>query len=88
MNALVTRVSELSQKVLNKPFSSKLQTWKRWVGGEGEFDVTGLRDVVNANAIYLDDVAASNETAHQQIGSLEERIAVLEAQPPSGITFP
>jgi len=47
-----------------------------------------LRDAVNANAIYLDDVASSNNQAHQQIGNLDERVAALEAQPPSGITFP
>jgi len=47
-----------------------------------------VRNTVNANAIYLDDIAESNQQAHQQIGSLEDRVAALEAQPPSGITFP
>ena len=28
----------------------------RWVKGSGEYDGTGLRDVVLANALYLDDV--------------------------------
>lgn len=88
MNALIKRVDELSQKTLNKGFTSTLQRWKRWVEGVGEYDVTGLRDVVKQNAIELNSVANSNNQAHQEINDLEQRVAVLEAQPPSGGTFP
>ena len=35
MNALIKRVDELSQKTLNKGFTSTLQRWKRWVEGIG-----------------------------------------------------
>ena len=30
--------------------------YTRWLNGTAEFDGTGLRDVVAANAVYLDDV--------------------------------
>lgn len=33
-----------------------LTKWKRWVGGEFEYDGQGLRDTVDANAQYLDEV--------------------------------
>jgi hypothetical protein len=85
MSALVGRVNELSQKVLNKGFTSKLPNWKRWVGGEAEYDVSGLRDVVNSNAITLDDTNAhllkldAREANHY--ADLSTRVAALEAQP-------
>ena len=60
-----------------------LTRWKRWVGGEFEFDGKGLRDVVEANAHYLDDVKedidahkAADLARHQTINS---RLAALEA---------
>ena len=33
-----------------------LPKFTRWVGGTAEFDGTGLRDTVNANALMLDEV--------------------------------
>lgn len=58
--------------------------WKRWVDGTAEFDGTGLRDVVNANAIHLDAVEenlnahkAADASGHQTIN---QRLAALEAQ--------
>lgn len=60
-----------------------LTKWKRWVGGEFEFDGKGLRDVVNANAIYLDEVKdgldahkAADQSRHSAIN---QRLAALEA---------
>ena len=60
-----------------------LTKWKRWVGGEFEFDGKGLRDVVDANAQYLDAVKedldahrAADATRHQTIN---QRLAALEA---------
>ena len=63
-----------------------LTKWKRWVGGEFEFDGTGLRDTVMANAVYVDQVkedidahkAADNtrhQTINQRLGALEAAIA-------------
>jgi hypothetical protein len=60
-----------------------LTKWKRWVGGEFEYDGSGLRDVVNANAILLDQVQddlgahkAADLNRHQVING---RLAALEA---------
>lgn len=60
-----------------------LTRWKRWVGGEFEFDGTGLRDVVNSNAVFLDGVKgdlddhrAADLQRHQTIN---QRLAALEA---------
>ena len=85
MNALITRVDELSKKVLSTGFTSKLANWKRWVGGEGEYDVSGLRDVVNSNALMLDDTNVhlvrvdDRESTHYS--ELNQRVAALEAAP-------
>lgn len=65
-------------------FANKTLTrWKQWVGGEAEFDGKGLRDVVNANALYadavkadLDDHRRADLDRHQTINS---RLAALEA---------
>jgi hypothetical protein len=67
-------------EVFNK---STLTTWKRWVGGEFEFDGTGLRDTVAANALYLDTVKGdlddhrSADLARHH--NINERLAALEA---------
>jgi hypothetical protein len=81
MQGLIDRVTELSKKVLNKPFSSTLPKWKRWVGGEGEYDVTGLRDVVNADALMLDQVKQDGDTNTAAIVDLRRRVTALETQP-------
>jgi hypothetical protein len=66
-------------------FNAKtLTTWKRWVGGEAEFDGTGLRDVVNANAQHLDAVE-ENLNAHkaadnERHATISTRLAAIEAQ--------
>lgn len=60
-----------------------LTKWKRWVGGEFEFDGKGLRDTVMANAIYVDGVKAdlddhrSADLARHQL--VNQRLAALEA---------
>jgi hypothetical protein len=58
--------------------------WKRWVDGAAEYDGTGLRYVVNANALYLDEVKNgldahkdADATRHQTVN---QRLAALEAQ--------
>jgi hypothetical protein len=65
-------------------FGNKTLTrWKQWVGGEHEFDGTGLRDTVAANAIYLDTVKGdlddhrAADLARHQI--VNQRLAALEA---------
>lgn len=49
----------------------------RWVKGTGEYDGTGLRDVVNANAIFLDHVKEDLDT-HKEVDA--ERHAQLAAR--------
>jgi hypothetical protein len=86
-SALVKKVNELADKVsvpkLNATITGKIPAWKRWVGGEGpDYDGKGLRDVVNTNALYtdqikgdLDDFRENNGIAHSSINS---RLAALE----------
>lgn len=59
-----------------------LPTFHRWVRGDGEFDGTGLRDVVNANAYALDavkkdldDYKVADSARHTD---LAQRVAALE----------
>jgi hypothetical protein len=85
---LTKKVNETAAKVGVAPLSStvtgRIPAWKRWTGGEGpDFDGTGLRDVVNADAIYLDavkehlDTVDARETAHNN--SQDARLDRLEA---------
>lgn len=61
-----------------------LALWKRWVGGEGEFDGKGLRDVVQTNAVYLDSVKGDLDDFRENNGvahnSFNSRLAALESQ--------
>ena len=66
-----------------------LAKWKRWVGGEDEFDGKGLRDVVQSNAVYLDAVKNDLDNFRENTGvaqnSTNSRLAMLEeavANPP------
>lgn len=62
----------------------------RWVRSESEYDGTGLRDVVNANAYYLDavkgDLDGFKDSAGDQLQDLQTRVAALETQP--SLPFP
>lgn len=61
-----------------------LPQFTRWVGGTGEYDGKGLRDVVNANALYADEVK-NDLDQHRTIdnarhAALASRVSALEAQ--------
>lgn len=60
-----------------------LPKFTRWVGSSGEFDGTGLRDTVNANALYLDEVKEDldqHRTAdNARHASLAARVGAVEA---------
>ena len=62
--------------------------WKRWVDGTAEFDGTGLRDVVLANALYADqvkdDLDTHKEADNVRHASIAQRLAALEAAGNSG----
>ena len=81
MDALVKRVNDLSVKAGLGKFTSKLSNWKRWVGGEKEYDVTGLRDVVNTNAIYTDAIKKDVDAHGQSIVEMRADIRALQEAP-------
>lgn len=56
--------------------------WKRWVGGEGEFDGKGLRDVVEANAGGLDRVKADVDQIAAGYLELRADVEALKEAPP------
>lgn len=57
--------------------------WKRWVDGTAEYDGSGLRDTVDANAQYLDavknDVDALNDREAAHHAAQAARLTALEA---------
>lgn len=64
--------------------------WKQWTEGSSEFDGSGLRDVVEANAGALDDLKGDFDQ-HRTLdnsrhASLAARVAALESQP--AVPFP
>jgi hypothetical protein len=86
--AFVARIRDTVAKVGIGPFQTfndeYLPKFHRWIRSEGEFDGKGLRDVVNANAIYLDDIKEDLD-AHKTLDnarhtSLAQRVAALEGQ--------
>lgn len=86
--AFVTRLREVVAKVGMGPFSvyedKYLPVFHRWIRSEGEFDGKGLRDVVNANAIFLDDIKDDLD-AHKVLDNtrhtaLAQRVTALEGQ--------
>lgn len=82
MSALVKRVDELSKKAGLGAFTSKLPLWKRWLGGEKpDYDGTGLRDVVNTNAVFLDQVKGDVDANGQAIAELKADVQVLKEAP-------
>lgn len=85
LSVLVNRVDALSVKAgLGKlPLgATKLPLWKRWLGGEKpEYDGTGLRDVVNSNAIMLDGVKRDGDVNSQAILELRADVQALKETP-------
>ena len=86
--SFVARLRDVTAKVGLGPFQvfedKYLPVFHRWIRSEGEFDGKGLRDVVNANAIFLDDVK-NDLDAHKAIDNsrhtaLAQRVAALEGQ--------
>lgn len=84
----VGRIREITAKVGLGPFpvfgDEGLPKFHRWVRGEGEYDGTGLRDVVNANAIGLDavkeDLDAHKLSSARRHTDLALRVTALEGQ--------
>ena len=82
------RLLERVVKPDGKPYAvfgeTGLPRWARWINSSGEYDGKGLRDVVNANAIYLDDVKndldAHKTVDNERHASLARRVTALEGQ--------
>lgn len=83
MTGLIAQVDKLSKKVFGTGFTSTLPAWKRWVGGEAEFDVKGLRDVVNSHAIMLDNMKQDVDASAQAILELRADVEALKEAPPA-----
>lgn len=84
MNALLAKVDEIAGKVGVPKLGTgarALAGWKRWVGGEAEYDVTGLRDVVNANAIQQNQIKAGLDVHSQAILELRADVQALKEAP-------
>ena len=91
-SALVKKVNELASKTvgvakLNDTITGKIPAWKRWVGGEAEFDVTGLRDVVVTNADFLNRVKSDVDAMGQAVIEMRQDIRELQEAAPT-TSFP
>ena len=84
----VKRLREITAKVGLGPWTvfndDQLPVFHRWLRSENEFDGTGLRDVVNANAYALDDVKEDLD-GHKAVDNarhtaLALRVTALEGQ--------
>lgn len=89
--ALVAKVNEVATKAgvakLSATITKAIPAWKRYVGGEAEFDGSGIRDVVTANAIQQNQMKTTQDTHSQAI--LELRAAVQELkEAPAAHPFP
>lgn len=87
-SALVKKVNELATKAGVSPLSElitgRIPAWKRWVGGEKpDFDATGLRDVVDTNAVFLNAVKGDVDTHGQAILDLQADVKALQEAPPA-----
>lgn len=88
MAALVQRVDELSQKVLNKVLvkgaKEGLPRWKRWVEGTGEFDINGLRDRLATLTVFTNQIKTQDvDPMKQEILDLKIEVAALKEAPPA-----
>ena len=87
-SALVKKVNEIAEKTagvtkLNATITGKIPAWKRWVGGEEEYDGTGLRDIVNANALNQNAIKANVDSNSQAILELRADVEALKEAPPA-----
>lgn len=84
--ALVLKVNELAAKVgvpkLNATITGRIPAWKRWVGGEKEYDGTGVRDVVNSHGIQLDGMKTNLDNHSQALIDLRADVKALQEAPP------
>jgi hypothetical protein len=87
-SVLIKKVNEIAGKVpgvaqLNTTVAGQIPAWKRWVGGEKEFDVKGLRDIVNTNALFTDQIKGDVDAQAQAIIELRADVKALQEAPPA-----
>lgn len=83
--ALQTFLNNVATKTgLKAP--SGLVPWKRWTEATSEYDGSGLRDVVNANALGLNALKADVDVNYGTMMNLSERVDALEVAP--SVPFP
>ena len=90
-SALVKKVNELAAKAgvskLNDTITGKIPAWKRWVGGEAEYDVTGLRDTVATNAVFSNELKGDVDALGQAMIEVRQDIRELQEAAPT-TSFP
>lgn len=90
-SVLVKKVNELARKAsvaeMSALVTGRIPAWKRWVGGEAEYDVTGLRDVVTTNAVFANDLKGDVEALGQAMIEVRQDIQELQEAAPS-TSFP
>lgn len=83
---LVAKVNEVATKVgvakLSSTVSGRIPAWKRWVGGEGpDYDIKGLRDIVNTNALFTDQIKGDVDILAQRSIDMMADIRALQEAP-------
>jgi hypothetical protein len=90
-SALVKKVNQLATKAgvapLSELVSGRIPAWKRWVGGEAEHDVTGLRDVVATNAVFTNELKGDVDALGQAMIEVRQDIRELQEAAPT-TSFP
>ena len=90
-SALVKKVNQLATNAGIAPLSEivtgRIPAWKRWVGGEAEYDVTGLRDTVATNAVFTNELKGDVEALGQAMIEVRQDIRELQEVAPT-TSFP
>lgn len=90
-SALVKKVNQLAVKAgvapLSELITGRIPAWKRWVGGEAEYDVTGLRDTTATNSIFSNQLKGDIDALGQAMIEVRQDIQELQEAAPS-TSFP
>lgn len=91
-SVLVGKVNELATVVegvspMPALVSGRIPAWKRWVGGEQEYDVKGLRDTVATNAVNQNELKSDIVALGQAMIEVRQDIQELQEAAPS-TSFP
>ena len=73
--------NQLQKGPITAAVAKQLVKWKRWSEASAEYDGVGLRDVVAANATFLNAVKLNVDQNSIVIDSLTDRVTALENRP-------